>query len=186
MAQLAKKIPKKFVIIAAIILSVVILYLVFFRPNPIVRVNWNKIIAQDGVSALSIEAPEEVGSVGKIFTVTIKLDTQGSLVNAVESIIDFDPKVLEVVTTNTEESFCKFYPENTFDNSNGEVRLSCGAPYPGFRGTNSIETIQFLTKAIKSTDIGINKQSMVLSNDGKGTNLLKDFDSVSVKIKAGL
>ncbi len=186
MAQAIKKIPKKFVIFAAIILSMIIIYLVFFKPNPIARVNWNKIEAKKGNSVLNLDAPSEVGSVGKVFTVSVKLDTQGSWINAVQSYLEFDPRVLEVVTTSTAESFCKFYPENTYDNNKGVIRLSCGTPYPGFRGQDTVETIQFLTKAIKTTDIKINNQSLVLANDGKGTNLLKDFDTISVRVKAGL
>jgi len=172
--------------IFAIFIMANLCYFFFFKPNPIFRVNWNKAMAVKGNSVLTLEAPGEVSSVGKKFIVNVNLDTKGYQVNSIQSYIDFDPRVLEVVNTDTADSFCKFYPENNFDNSKGSIKLSCGSPYPGFRGTNNIQKIEFLTKAIKSTDIKINNQSMVLANDGKGTNLLKDFDSATIRVKAGL
>jgi hypothetical protein len=87
---------------------------------------------------------------------------------------------------DTEKSFCKFYPENNYDNSKGTISVSCGSPYPGFSGKNDVLEIEFTTKAIRTTEIKLLDSSMVLANDGKGTNLLKDFNKVIVKIKAAL
>lgn len=170
-----------------VIISVAVFgYILFLKPNPIIRVNWNKVLAVSGNSVLSIDAPTEISGVGKHFVASVNLDTKGYQVNSVQSYIEFDPRVLEVVSNNTDSSFCKFYPENNFDNDKGIIKLSCGSPYPGFRGINTIQKIEFLAKAIRSTNITINNQSMVLANDGKGTNLLKEFDSAPVRVKAGL
>jgi hypothetical protein len=165
---------------------IVFSYVLFFKPNPLVRVNQNKFQRTAGTSVLTIDGPSEISGVGKKFTLRINLDTQGSYINAVQSYLEFDPNVLEIIKTDTSQSFCKFYPENSYSNSKGVVKLSCGAPYPGFRGQNTVETIEFITKLIKPTEILLSKDSLVLANDGHGTNLLKERPVLSLMIKAGL
>jgi len=176
---------KEFVILASIFV-VILVYVLFFKPNPKIRVDLNKIRGTKPVSALTIEAPDEIDGVGKNFLVEIQLDTQNNYVNAVQSYLIFDSNVLEVVKTDTTNSFCKFYPENVFSNISGYVKLSCGTPYPGFNGTNKVQVIEFYPKAIKNTTLSLSGESMVLANDGKGTNLLRDLPTKEIKIKAGL
>ncbi len=172
--------------ILAISVTAIIFYGLFLKPSPPVRVNLERFHVGAKDTALSLSAPEEIDGVGKRFSMKVELDTKGHFINAVQSSIEYDPRVLEVVSTNTEKSFCKFYPENTFDNTKGKINLSCGSPYPGFRGKNTVQTIEFLAKAIKTTEIKIGSDSMVLANDGKGTNLLDSFEQTTVKIKATL
>ena len=166
--------------------ALILIYVGFLKPSPLIRLNLNKIKAEGGSSALTLDTPTQVNGVGKMFTVKVSLDTKGYFVNAVQSYVQFDPNVLEVETTDTRESFCKFYPENSYSNEKGLIKVSCGSPYPGFNGKNDVVIIQFLPKAIKDTQIALTKDSMVLANDGKGTNLLHDFDNKEIRIKAGL
>lgn len=184
--KIKKIITRREFYFATLIIVVLLVYAMFFKPNPWIRVNVNKIYAGKDESALSLDAPDSISGVGKKFTVSINLDTKGNAVNAVQSYLIFDPNVLEVVTTDTEKSFCKFYPENNYDNAKGIIKLSCGSPYPGFRGTDTLEKIEFLPKAIQTTTISLTPSSMVLANDGKGTNLLKVLPSKEIKIKSGL
>ncbi len=177
-------IKKQFLLV--LILAGIIIYALFFKPNPKVRVDWNKTQVNKSNSTLTIEAPTEISGVGKTFKAKIIVDTHNYYINAAQSYIEFDPRVLQVIKNDTTESFCKFYPENSYSNEKGLIKLACGTPYPGFKGKNTMQTIEFLTKAIKTTDLKVSKQSMVLANDGKGTNLLKDLDTVSIKIKAGI
>ncbi len=186
MEKFRKVVKRKHYVIAIILLLLIVVYILFFKPNPIIRYNIDKLRAEKNESALSIEAPSEIGGVGKKFTVKINVDTMGNSVNAVQSYLKFDPKILQVSTSSTENSFCKFYPENKFDNTDGIVKLSCGAPYPGFRGAGIIQEIEFVSKAINTTYIYLDNESMVLANDGKGTNLLKEFPKETIKIKAGM
>jgi hypothetical protein len=167
------------------IAGIVLVYIYFFKPDPIFRVNINN-LSKANPSVLKIEAPASISGVGKTFTVKIVLDTSGQYINAVQSHIEFDPRVLEVVNTQTEQSFCKFYPENNFSNDKGNIKLACGTPYPGFKGQNTLQTIEFLAKAISQTELRLTKDSMVLANDGKGTNLIKDYDTALIEVKAGL
>lgn len=184
--KISKILKRKEFVFLAIIFLVVLVYILFFKPNPKIRLNYNKILGTAPSSALYIDGPDEVDGTGKSFSVKIQLDTKDNFVNAVQSYLIFDNNVLEVVKTDTTNSFCRFYPENIYSNTGSFVKLSCGAPYPGFRGTNTIQIIEFYAKAIKETEIFFSGESMVLANDGKGTNLLTDLPIKKIKIKAGL
>lgn len=172
--------------LAVIVIAAILVYAIFFKPNPWVRVNTNRLLAAQPESALTLEAPEEVDGVGQKFMVRINVDTLGNSINAVQSYLTFDPNILEITSSNTGKSFCKFYPENNYDNNKGLVKLACGAPYPGFRGKNILEELEFNAKAIQTTTIKLTSDSMVLANDGKGTNLLQSYPEANIKIKAGL
>jgi hypothetical protein len=171
-------------LLAIFVLLVAGIFVLFYKPNPIIKVNWNKVRIKSGNSVITLEAPDAVSGVGKKFIVEVVLDTKGSTVNAVQSYIEFDPRVLEIIKTETKDSFCKFYPENNFSNDIGLVKLSCGAPYPGFKGKNTIQSIEFMTKSFRTTKVSVSDESLVLANDGKGTNLLTEFDYADINIKA--
>lgn len=179
-----KNVSLKYYVLAIFALITLTLVVMFLKPNPIVRINPNKFVGQND-SALTLNAPVEIDGVGKEFEVTVEVDTNGSYINSVQSYLIFDPNVLEITNSSTEESFCKYYPENNYSNEKGKVKLACGSPYPGFRGKDTIQRITFLAKAITTTEIKFG-DSMVLANDGKGTNLLKKTTPVQIKIKAAL
>jgi hypothetical protein len=171
-------------LLAIFVLVVAAVFVLFYKPNPVIKVNWNKVGVGKGSSVISLAVPDSVSGVGKKFIVEVVLDTKGSTVNAVQSYIEFDPRVLEVVKTETKDSFCKFYPENNFSNDTGLIKLSCGAPYPGFKGKNTIQSVEFMTKSFRNTKIEVIEGSLVLANDGKGTNLLTEYDRAEIMIKA--
>jgi len=175
---------KREYLFAIFVLVAVGLFVLFYKPNPLIKINWNKVSIGKGNSVISLKYPDSVSGVGKKFIVEVVLDTKGSTVNAVKSYIEFDPRVLEVIKTETKNSFCKFYPENNFSNDVGIIKLSCGAPYPGFKGKNIIQSIEFMTKSFRNTRIMVSEDSLVLANDGKGTNLLSEFDNADINIKA--
>jgi hypothetical protein len=177
-------IKKQFLLI--LIALAIIVYTLLFKPDPPIRVNWNKVTPGKGDAVLSVIVPEEVNGVGKKFRADIMLDTNKNFINAVKSYIEFDPRVLKIESIDTSKSFCKFYPENSHSNEKGIIKLQCGTPYPGFRGINTIQTIYFTSQAIRVTDIKVSDESLILANDGKGTNLIKDYPTVSIRIKAGL
>lgn len=177
---------RKETIIILIIIIAGILYYLFLKPNPQIRVNLNQFQPADKNSVMSLQIPSEINGVGKEFDAVVEIDTNGYFVNAIQAHLVYDNRAVQVQSMNTNDSFCKFYIENSFDNDKGKINLSCGSPYPGFRGKNNVLKIRFLTKAIKSTEIRITDDSLILANDGKGTNLLKEYPNAEVKIKAVL
>lgn len=166
----------------ALLLILLFIYVGFLKRNPLFRLNLNKINNIKSEAALSIVGPDSV-TVGKEFTISVHVDSKGNYINAVKSYLEFDPDVLQVINENTRSSFCNFYVEKKYDNTKGEIQLSCGSPYPGFKGENAVQEIEFLSKAAHDTEIKISDKSLVLANDGKGTNLLNNFLTKQIKIE---
>jgi cohesin domain-containing protein len=117
-----------------------------------------------------IVADKEV-SANSPFSIKFVADSDDQAVNAVALEIEFDPDRLEILNVNTSQSFCQFYPENKFNNAQGTISIHCGAPHPGFRGEDIIANVKFLAKIVGQTKIEITEKSMILLDDGKGTNI---------------
>lgn len=175
-----------FVISIVVVFLFVIFYFLFLRNRSLLRINPNNIVLHKNYANLSIDMSSNELFSGKSFKVSILLDTKGNYVNAVSSYLKYNNKDLKVKELDTSNSFCKYYIENSFDNENGIIKLSCGSPYPGFRGENILETIEFVSYSRSETDLEILPESMILSNDGLGTNLLKIYDKKRVIINTGL
>jgi hypothetical protein len=125
--------------------------------------------------------PQKGLSPGQIFPVDIRLQTTGTPVNAVSAGITFNTRIMEVVNMTTENSFCTFYLDNTFDNIKGEVRVSCGLPSPGFLGDSIVARVNMRAKTVGNAEIGFDKQyTQVLANDGKGTNVTQELPSLEL------
>lgn len=122
--------------------------------------------------ALTIETPEESISVAHPFEVKLMVDTDNKPVNAVGLIAHFDTNRLQILSMDTTESFCQFYPENRYDNQSGEIKISCGLPNPGFTGQSILAKIVFEPQSVGTAQIRVDPNSQILLNDGKATNIL--------------
>lgn len=121
-----------------------------------------------------IESPSEV-PVNSPFNVRFIVDSKGKNTNAVALYVKFDPQKLSVLNIDTSNSFCQFYPENKFDNTQGTISLQCGAPSPGFKGKDTLISISFMSQNIGETYLDLSEKSKILIDDGKGTNIFSDF-----------
>jgi len=129
-----------------------------------------------------VNPPQQIG-VGDPFTVELSMHSD-SAVNAVGSVIYFNPRLVRVEAMSTEQSFCSFYADNAFDNIKGEIRISCGTPSPGFSGDSTIVQLQMRAKSVGTLEVTTKKSdSQVFANDGKGTNLLRQVPSFTTTIK---
>ena len=117
---------------------------------------------------------EPVTFVNSHYRMTFTADTNGQDVNAVGLYLKFDPEIMRIINMDTTKSFCQFYPENKFDNTNGTVSIACGAPNPGFSGTSDIAIIDFYINNIGKAKVEILPKSQLLLNDGKGTNIFNE------------
>ncbi|NMC35706.1 hypothetical protein GYA49_01535 [Candidatus Beckwithbacteria bacterium] len=122
------------------------------------------------VGTYQIESDQQV-SVSIPFTMRFNVDTKGKAVNAVGLYVNFDPNMIEIINLETAQSFCQFYPENKFSNSEGTISIGCGAPNPGFTGKNTIAVVKFYPKNLGETIIKVLPKSQILLNDGKGTDI---------------
>lgn len=117
---------------------------------------------------------------GEIFPMEVRVQTSGTSVNAVQADVRFDPNTLKLVEISTKDSFASIFVNKEVDNTIGFGRLSGGLPSPGF----SLDSGLFGTIYFQSLQAGVAKvdfmpSSMVLANDGRGTNILTDFSSTS-------
>jgi hypothetical protein len=128
------------------------------------------------------DLPSQFG-VGEIFTVELWAKSGSQPINAVGSTLKFNAKLVEVVSMTTEQSFCTLYTDNTFDNIRGEIMVSCGTPNPGFVGTSPILRANVRAKASGMVTIEMDpKESRILANDGKGTNLVHSYPTLETRI----
>ena len=128
-----------------------------------------------------ISSPESV-NLNHTFKVTVSMDTDKLAVNAIGLNINYENENLRVVSIDTTQSFCQFYPEKKYNDNVGRINLSCGSPEPGFTGQNDVLIIEFKPIKIGDTPIIIDPQSKILLSDGKGTNVLREFPQAQVKI----
>ena len=120
---------------------------------------------------------------GEIFPMKIEITNIKTPVNAVQVDLAFDPTKLEIEDISTEGSFADIFIQKELNNEGGYARLTGGLPNPGFFSDRGVfGTAFFKSKAPGIVKIEFLPSSMVLANDGKGTNVLKDLTSVSYLI----
>ncbi len=120
---------------------------------------------------------------GEVFPMKIEVSGAKQPVNAVQADLGFDPGKLEVVSITTDESFAKLFVQKEFSNTLGYARLTGGLPNPGFSGeVGTFGTVYFRGKVAGLAEVTFLPTSMVLANDGRGTNVLKDFATASYLI----
>ena len=120
---------------------------------------------------------------GELFTVPIQVAGVGKPINVVQADIGFDPKIVEAVEISTKGSFANIFLQKEIDNKIGYVRLTGGLSNPGFAGESGTFGLVFF-RGISPGLVRIEflPSSMVLANDGRGTNVLKDLASSSYLI----
>ena len=116
--------------------------------------------------------------VGSTFSVSIFLDTKGNEINAVQVDLKFPPDQLQVVSPLSGKSFISVWAQSpTYSNTAGTISLTGGVPSPGINtSAGLVSTVTFRVKALGKAIVSISESSLVLLDDGKGTNILKSFD----------
>jgi cohesin domain-containing protein len=112
-------------------------------------------------------------SIGQTFSITVRVNTHGVAVNAIEGTLTFNPAVLQVVSlSKTGSIFDVHVQEPKFSNTAGTVQWAGVILNPGFNG----ESGNLLTVNFKEIALGTGQIAMisgaVLANDGSGTNVL--------------
>ncbi|MCK5416436.1 hypothetical protein KAI92_03350 [Candidatus Parcubacteria bacterium] len=121
--------------------------------------------------------------IGGKFSVGVKLNTGGQIINTVDGTINFDKNLLEVLSVSTGGSLVNLWiTQPSFSNSAGTVSFSGGVTPPGYNGTaGHICTISFKAKKAGGASVRFSSGA-ILANDGKGTNILASMGSASYKI----
>lgn len=122
-------------------------------------------------------------SAGQTFSTTIRVIPNGDNVNAVESVLNFDPVALSVVSVSKDGSvFSLWTTEPTFSNSNGTITFGGGSPTP-FTSTSNILTVTFRAVTNGSATVTFGDTS-VLAADGRGTDVFSSATNGSYTIAA--
>jgi len=119
----------------------------------------------------------------EIFPMKIEINNIKNPINAVQADIGFEPQKVEVVDITTNDSFANIFIQKEINNEGGWARLTGGLPNPGFFADHGVfGTVFFRGITPGLVKIEFLSSSLVLSNDGRGTNILKDLPSVSYLI----
>lgn len=134
-------------------------------------------------ATLSVSPSTGVHTVGTIFSASVRVNTQGSPINAAEGTLKFDPQKLQVISVAKGSIFNLWTADPSFSNSAGTISFGGGSPsgYTGSAGT--VMTIQFRAKSAGATNVKFTNGS-VLAADGRGTNVLTSMNSGAYTLAA--
>jgi hypothetical protein len=122
---------------------------------------------------------------GEIFPLEIKVTDIDTPFNVVRTDLNFNPAQLEVVDLSTFGSLIKIFVQQEVDNQTGFVRLAGGLPNPGYSEPKGhFATLYFRTKQPGEVKINFLSSSLVLANDGQGTNILTVTSALTFAILA--
>lgn len=120
----------------------------------------------------------------EIFPMKIEISGIKTSINVVQADITFDPDILEVVDLSTKDSFASIFVQKDVNNNLGYIRLTGGIPSPGYAKESGVfGTVYFKAKTAGLANVSFLPTSMVLADDGRGTNVLKSFPSTSYIVK---
>jgi hypothetical protein len=110
--------------------------------------------------------------VGKRFSVSVFIDSDGAAINASQAVIYFPADKLKVVEISKAGSIFTLWPEEVvFSNSEGKITFAGGLPSPGYTGEKGkIFTIIFQGKAAGEAKVYFRDEA-ILANDARGTNI---------------
>lgn len=117
-----------------------------------------------------------------LITVDLVVEPGGEEINAVETEIYFNNDQLELMEINKEKTFCQLFVEENLS-APGKIKLSCLAPYPGIKDISNIYTVVFKQKIIGKTKLTLSPESLVLANDGYGTNILREIKEQEISLE---
>ncbi len=134
-------------------------------------------------ASLYLSPPSGTYNVDSVFSVKIKVDSGGKVINAAEGTLVFNPNELQIVNISKSDSiFTLWTTEPTFSNSEGSIIFG-GGTSSNFIGTSgTIVTISFTAKASASAQMSFSSGS-VLAADGKGTNILATMNGGTYTLK---
>lgn len=120
---------------------------------------------------------------GEIFPMKIEINGIKSPINAVQADFSFDPNKVEVVDISTKDSFANIFIQKEINNTTGYGRLTGGLPNPGFFSDRGVfGTVYFKGKTAGLFKVDFLPSSLVLANDSKGSNVVKELASASYLI----
>jgi len=132
-------------------------------------------------AGLSIE-PEILTNVavGQTFSVKLMVDPGESIINTVKASLSYSPETLKLVAVDGEGTpFSMIFDEQS---ALGEVAVTAMQPAPGISVKAQIVQVYFVATSIGEAKIDFMPTSMVLANDGHGSDVLATARGVSLPV----
>ncbi|MDD4902015.1 MAG: cohesin domain-containing protein [Patescibacteria group bacterium] len=137
-----------------------------------------KLNPQIAASALFLTPIREKN--GNSFTLDLVVDPADEEINTVSTEISFPTDKLSLENLSKGNSFCSFFVEEKIDNALGKIKISCLAPYPGTDRMSNVISLTFKQINTGTANLNLSSDSLVLANDGYGTNVLKDLGGQTI------
>ena len=119
----------------------------------------------------------------EIFPMKIEIVGIKTPINAVQADFSFDSRKTEVVDISTKDSFANIFIQKEINNEVGYARLTGGLANPGFFADHgTFGTVFFRGKNPGLFKVEFLPSSLVLANDSRGTNVIKELASASYLI----
>ncbi len=116
----------------------------------------------------------------EIFPMKIELMNLKIPINAVQVDVGYNPNRLEIVEVSTNDSFANVFIQKEIDNEAGYARLTGGVPNPGYQGDRGLfATFYFKGISPGLAEVEFLPTSLVLANDGQGSNVLSKLSKAS-------
>jgi hypothetical protein len=120
---------------------------------------------------------------GEIFPMKIEVENVRQPINAVQVDLSYDPSLLEVLDVSTTGSFADIFLDKEIDNKVGRIKFSGGCPNPGFSENRGLfATVIFHARQAGPAEVKFLPSSQIILDDGKGTNVLKNYPIISLTI----
>lgn len=141
------------------------------------------LVHAEGSGSLYLSPSSATHSIGDTFSVSVRVNTGGTAINATEGSLIFDPDKLQVTSLSKSSSiFTLWTTEPTYSNSDGTIAFGGGLPNPGYSGSSGqIISVNFRAKSGGSSDI-VFISGAILANDGSGTNILSSLGKATYSI----
>jgi len=109
--------------------------------------------------------------VGSRFVVWVGVDSATSQINAVDTVLDYDPAYLQVTAISKGGSdFSLWTTEPTYSNTDGLIEVGAGAPSP-LQGISKLIAVEFTSVQTGTTTIEVSNTTEILQADGRGTDV---------------
>ncbi len=131
-------------------------------------------------ATLQLTTTKDTFAIGDQFTVDVKVDSEGTGINAAQGTIQIAKDVLQIVSVDKTGSVFNFWlSDPTFSNDSGQVNF-IGGSTSGFSGKSlEIMSITFKVKGTGKTDIAFT-DGAVTASDGSGTNVLSSMKGLTI------
>jgi hypothetical protein len=121
----------------------------------------------------------------EIFPLKVEISGVETPINAVQIDLGFDPKKLQAIKISIDDSFANIFIDQQIDNEKGFVRITGGLSNPGFSDKDgTFATIYFQGQTPGPAQVAFLPSSLVMANDGRGSNILSSYETINYLILA--